>query len=98
MYQCIRYYLLRHILSSLENCMLAFFFLVHPMHGPMHGKGLSLFQAKKNLHPTGDEYAHDHVLAERGFSYDKGIVYVLMERREAFYTLPFTLWPPESSF
>ena len=29
-----------------------FFFLVHPMHGPMHGKGLSLFQAKKNLHPT----------------------------------------------
>jgi len=75
-----------------------FFFLVHPMHGPMHGKGLSLFQAKKNLHPTGDEYAHDHALAERGFSYDKGIVYVLMERREAFYTLPFTLWPPESSF
>ena len=68
------------------------------MHGPMHGKGLSLFQAKKNLHPTGDEYAHDHALAERGFSYDKGIVYVLMERREAFYTLPFTLWPPESSF
>lgn len=92
MYQCIRYYLSRHILSSLENCMLAFF-LVHPMYG----KGLNLFQAK-NLHPTGDEYAHDHALAERGFSYDKGIVYVLMERREALYTLPFTLWPPESSF
>jgi len=92
MYQCIRYYLSRHILSSLENCMLAFF-LVHPMYG----KGLNLFQAK-NLHPTGDEYAHDHALVERGFSYDKGIVYVLMERREALYTLPFTLWPPESSF
>ena len=54
--------------------MLAFF-LVHPMYG----KGLNLFQAK-NLHPTGDEYAHDHALAERGFSYDKGIVYVLMEQ------------------
>ena len=61
-------------------------------------KGFKPISSKKNLHPTGDEYAHDHALAERGFSYDKGIVYVLMERREAFYTLPFTLWPPESSF
>jgi len=61
-------------------------------------KGFKPISSKKNLHPTGDEYAHDHALVERGFSYDKGIVYVLMERREALYTLPFTLWPPESSF
>lgn len=61
-------------------------------------KGFKPISSKKNLHPTRDEYAHDHALAERRFSYDKGIVYVLMERREAFYTLPFTLWPPESSF
>lgn len=55
-------------------------------------RGVNVFQAK-DLYPTGDQYAHDHALAERGFSY-KGIVYVLMERREAFYMLPVTLWPP----
>ena len=97
MYQCIRYYLSRHILSSLENCMLAFFSSTSNAWSNAW-KGFKPISSKKNLHPTGDEYAHDHALAERGFSYDKGIVYVLMERREAFYTLPFTFWPPESSF